>query len=116
MHMRWTRFKRYDISLFDTPCSDYDIPTPFFHVQTATFSSDNNNIRSGWSCLLEWIPVISSSFGPPPRCFWPLSCFFLDFDDNDFSDFFVYYYKPFLVNEGIVYISFWCDNRLMRFL
>ena len=100
MHMRWTRFKRYDISLFDTPCSDYDIPTPFFHVQTATFSSDNNNIRSGWSCLLEWIPVISSSFGPP-RCFWPLSCFFLDFDDNDFSDFFVYYYKPFLVNEGI---------------
>lgn len=77
MHMRWTRFKRYDISLFDTPCSDYDIPTPFFHVQTATFSSDNNNIRSGWSCLLEWIPVISSSFGPPPGAFGPSPAFFL---------------------------------------
>ena len=101
-------------------------PPPFFHVQTATFSSDNNNIRSGWSCLLEWIPMISSSVVivcSPSRCVWPLSRFFLDFDDNDFSDFFVSYYKPFLVNEGIVYISFWylfgvitnwwgfCDNE-----
>jgi len=37
MHMHWTRFKRYDISSFDAPCSDYDVPTPFFMCRPLLF-------------------------------------------------------------------------------
>jgi len=42
MHMRWTRFKPYlpsdhDISSFDAPCSDYDIPIPFFMCRPLLF-------------------------------------------------------------------------------
>jgi len=52
---------------------------------------------------------------PPPVLFGPSPTVFLILMTTTFLIFFVYY-KPFLVNEGTVYISFWCDNKLMRFL
>ena len=83
----WTRFKPFCIVICPMTMTLIHLtllvlttllPPPFtwfhfFHAQTVTFSSNDNNTRSGWLCLLEGFlrfHTLSSSFVPPSRAFF----------------------------------------------